>query len=85
MYLAAQRGISIPRNSYGQLNGLRAIGRGELLPGDIIVMNGGGHVGMFLGNNQMVHALNPSQGVQVMDLDYVFQWNPVVGYRAVGH
>jgi len=84
-YLSAQRGISIPRNSYGQLNGLRAIGRGELLPGDIIVMNGGGHVGMFLGNNQIVHALNPAQDVQVQDMDYVFQWNPVVGYRAVGH
>ncbi len=84
-YLSAQRGISIPRNSYGQLNGLRAIGRGELLPGDIVVMNGGGHVGTFIGGNQIVHALNPSQGVQVHNLDYALQYNPLVGFRAVGH
>ncbi|MBA3275772.1 MAG: LysM peptidoglycan-binding domain-containing C40 family peptidase [Chloroflexia bacterium] len=84
-YLAGQMGYSIPRNSYGQAAYGRSIGRGELWPGDLVIMNGAGHVGMFIGGNQIVHALNPAQDVQVQDMDYVFQWNPVLGYRAVGH
>ncbi len=84
-YLAANLGFSIPRNSYAQMNGLRAISYGEMLPGDLIVMNGGGHVGTHLGNGQMIHAKNPAQGIQIQGVSYVAQWNPIVGYRAVGH
>lgn len=84
-YLAAQMGLSVVGNSYSQMNGLRAISYGEMLPGDIIVMNGGNHVGTYLGNGQLIHALNPSQGVQIQGVSYVAQWNPIVGYRAVGH
>lgn len=84
-YLASQRGISIPRNSYGQAAYGRAIGRGELWPGDLVIMNGAGHVGMYIGNNQLVHALNPSQGILIQDLDYALQYNPLYSFRAIGH
>ena len=44
-------------------------------PGDLVIQNGGSHVGIYLGNGQMISALNPSQGTQVhavsaMSTDY---------------
>jgi cell wall-associated NlpC family hydrolase len=84
-YLARQRGIEIPRNSYGQAGYGRSISRAELWPGDLVIMTGASHVGMYIGNNQLVHALNPSQGVQIHNLDYALQYNPLHSFRAIGH
>ncbi len=85
VYLARQRGIALPRTSQAQAAAGRPIGRGELLPGDLVIMNGAGHVGMYIGGGQIVHALSPAQGVQVMSLDYALRYNPLVGFRALGH
>ncbi len=85
VFLAAQRGIALPRTSQAQAAAGRPIGRGELLPGDLVIMNGAGHVGMYIGGGQIVHALNPTQGVQVMGLDYALAYNPLYSYRALGH
>ncbi len=84
VYLARQRGIALPRTSQAQAASGRPIGRGELLPGDLVLMNGGGHVGMYIGGGQIVHALNPAQGVQVMNLDYALAYNPLYSFRALG-
>ncbi len=87
-FLAARMGYSIPRTSQAQASGLRAISRAELLPGDVVVMNNGtlaGHVGTYIGDGKMIHALNPSQDVVIESLDYTFRWLPLYGYRAVGH
>ncbi|GFH72746.1 hypothetical protein Sdia_35140 [Streptomyces diastaticus subsp. diastaticus] len=40
----------------------KAVGRADLRPGDLIVFNADGnwgHVGLYIGNGQMVHAPNP--------------------------
>ncbi len=84
-FLAAQMGFSIPRTSQAQWGAGRPISRGELCPGDLIIMNSGGHVGMYLGNGQMIQALNPSQGILVSSIEYGTALNTVVGYRAIGH
>jgi cell wall-associated NlpC family hydrolase len=31
-------------------------------PGDLVMQNGGAHVGIYVGNGMMISALNPSQG-----------------------
>ncbi len=85
VYLARLRGIALPRTSQAQAAAGRPIGRGELLPGDLVIMNGAGHVGMYIGGGQIVHTLNPSQGVQVMSLDYALAYNPLYSFRALGH
>ncbi len=85
VYLARMRGIALPRTSQAQAYAGRPIGRGELLPGDVVIMNGANHVGMYIGGGQIVHALNPAQGVQVMSLDYALAYNPLHSYRALGH
>lgn len=55
-------GYNIPRNSTGQ----RSVGRGvtysEAQPGDIICY--AGHVAIYIGNGQIVHASTPSTGIK---------------------
>lgn len=84
-YLSRAMGRSIPRTSYQQMYAGRGISRGELRPGDLIIMNGGGHVGMYIGGNQMIQALNPSQGIIVSSIEYGTAYNPVHSFRAIGH
>jgi cell wall-associated NlpC family hydrolase len=84
-YLARRMGHSISRTSYSQQYDGRGIGRNELWPGDLVIMNYSGHVAMFIGNGNIVHALNPSQGILVQNMDYAAQWMPITSFRAIGH
>ena len=59
----AAAGVSIPRTSYDQWAGLPHISISSLQPGDILVFNGEGHVGIFVGNGQLIDA--PHTGVPV--------------------
>ncbi len=85
VYLASQRGIRLPRTSQEQGASGRPIGRGELQPGDLVIMRYGQHVGMFIGNNQVVHAVAPGIGVKIDTLDTAIQYNPGYWFRAIGH
>ena len=40
-------------------------------PGDLVFFNGGTHVGIYIGNGQMIDALNPSEGVGERSVSYV--------------
>jgi cell wall-associated NlpC family hydrolase len=53
----AQAGVSLPRSSSAQFAGLRSISRSELQPGDLVFAgNPVHHVGMYIGNGQIVHS-----------------------------
>ncbi|MFD9040259.1 C40 family peptidase [Streptomyces bottropensis] len=70
--LAAYRaaGVSLPRTTYSQINAGRRVSRSELLPGDLVFYYSGiSHVGIYIGNGQMIHAPNPSAPVRVAPLD----------------
>nr|WP_236802788.1 C40 family peptidase [Arthrobacter sp. FW306-05-C] len=57
-WVYAQAGISIPRtNAWSIMTPTSAP-----QPGDLVVQNGGAHVGIYVGNGMMISALNPSQG-----------------------
>jgi cell wall-associated NlpC family hydrolase len=57
-WVYAQAGISIPRvNAWTAMTPTSAP-----QPGDLVMQNGGAHVGIYVGNGMMVSALNPSQG-----------------------
>jgi cell wall-associated NlpC family hydrolase len=58
-----QAGISLPRTSSAQMGVGRAISISELAPGDLVFFNGGGHVGIYVGNGMMVDAGTPRTGV----------------------
>ena len=60
----AAAGVSIPRTSYSQWAGLPHVS--SLQPGDIMVFNGAGHVGIYVGNNQLIDAPVPGQSVELV-------------------
>jgi cell wall-associated NlpC family hydrolase len=57
-WVYAQAGISIPRTN--AWNAMRPTSTPA--PGDLVMQNGGAHVGIYVGNGMMISALNPSQG-----------------------
>lgn len=64
----AHFGISTPRSSGGLAGGGRAVSDSEKQPGDVVCYPG--HVGIYIGNNQIVHASTPSTGIKVSNMYY---------------
>ncbi|MCQ6556925.1 NlpC/P60 family protein [Streptomyces sp. C10-9-1] len=61
----AQAGVALPRTSQGQANAGRRIPLSEARPGDIVTYRGdASHVGMYMGNGQVVHAPYPGAAVR---------------------
>lgn len=59
-------GVSLPRTTYSQINAGRRVAQSELQPGDLVFFYAGiTHVGIYIGNGQMIHAPNPSAPVRV--------------------
>mgnify|MGYP001953008261 CR=1 FL=1 len=72
LVLAAYRsaGVSLPRTTYAQIDAGRRVSRSELLPGDLVFFYSGiSHVGLYIGNGEMIHAPNPSAPVRVAPVD----------------
>lgn len=63
-FVFAHVGISLPHSSSAQ-GRMTAIDPAALLPGDLIITDGGGHVGIYIGNGQMIHASTPATGVKI--------------------
>ena len=59
-----QVGIALPRTTYEQANVGAPVAFQNLQPGDIVLMNGGGHDGIYAGNGQILHASTESAPVQ---------------------
>lgn len=56
-------GRSIPRTSYAQWKNLKKVPASNISPGDIVIYNGGGHVGIYVGLGYVIHS--PSSGQRV--------------------
>lgn len=61
-------GISLPRSSYSQSTVGKAVSYSEAKPGDIIYY--GGHVGIYIGNGQIVHASTQRTGIKITSATY---------------
>ena len=68
MAVQSHVGISLPRTSGAQAGGGRAVSDSEKMPGDVVCYYG--HVGIYIGNNQIVHASTPSSGIKVSNMYY---------------
>ena len=65
----AQAGVALPHSSSAQYGSGPHVAMSDLQPGDLVFYYSPiSHVGMYIGNGQIVHAANPSTGVQVTGL-----------------
>jgi cell wall-associated NlpC family hydrolase len=68
MYVFAQVGISLPHNAAMQYGMGSPVGREFLQPGDLVFFNGLGHVGIYIGGNQFIHAPHTGDVVKISAL-----------------
>jgi cell wall-associated NlpC family hydrolase len=65
----AQAGVSLPHSSSAQMSSGTPVSSDALVPGDLVFYYSPvSHVGIYIGNGQIVHAANPGTGVQVTSL-----------------
>ncbi|MFI9630716.1 C40 family peptidase [Streptomyces sp. NPDC052042] len=73
-------GVSLPRTTWGQVRAGTATSRAQLVPGDLVIANGGGHVQLYIGHGKVIHAPRPGSTVTVARLAAA---SGVVGYRHI--
>ncbi|MFI5531317.1 NlpC/P60 family protein [Kitasatospora sp. NPDC051853] len=67
-----QAGVRLPRVSQDQWNAGTRISRANLQPGDLVFFFSDlHHVGIYIGNNKMIHAPRTGKNVTVLDLQYM--------------
>ena len=59
----AHFGISLPRTTYDQIYAGVEVSYDQAMPGDLICYDG--HIGIYIGNGQIVNAQNPEQGIGI--------------------
>jgi cell wall-associated NlpC family hydrolase len=69
MYAYSKMGVSLPHSSYAMWGDGTSVPKDQLQPGDIVFFNGLGHVGIYIGGGEYVHAPHTGTVVQVSSLD----------------
>ena len=88
-YYAYKNGadITLPRNSKSQATAGKYVAKSDLQPGDLVFFNTGGsgisHVGIYIGNNEMVHAPSSGKNVQIVKITYSYWVNSYVTARRI--
>ena len=66
----AAAGVSLPRTTYDQINAGQRIPVSQLQPGDLVFYYSGiSHVGIYVGNHQIIHAPHPGAAVEYAPVD----------------
>jgi peptidoglycan DL-endopeptidase CwlO len=64
----AAAGVSIPRDSYEQWAELPHVSMSSVEPGDLLLFNGEGHVGIYVGDGYLIDAPVPGEDVERVPL-----------------
>jgi cell wall-associated NlpC family hydrolase len=62
-------GVSLPHNAAEQWGVVSHISRSQLEPGDLVFYLSLGHVAIYVGNNQVIHAPQPGEDVKLASVD----------------
>jgi cell wall-associated NlpC family hydrolase len=74
-----QVGVHLDHASFTQMNDQTTpVSRADLIPGDLVFFYGGEHVGIYVGNNSVIHAPEPGDVVKISTIDWMG------GYTASG-
>lgn len=73
-YVYKHFGYNLSRSSVGQASNGTKVSKEELKPGDLVIYKNTsltkiGHVGIYIGDNKMIHASEPGVGVTITDID----------------
>ena len=69
MYVYAQVGVSLPHNAAMQYNSVGVpVSRDQLQPGDLVFFNGLGHMGIYIGGGQFIHAPRTGDVVKISSM-----------------
>lgn len=87
-YVYKNFGVSLSRSSGGQASNGTSVAKANLQAGDLLIFNNGsntavGHVGIYIGNNQFIHAANGSKGVVTTSLSNSYYVTRYVDARRV--
>lgn len=69
----AAAGVSIPRTSFEQWGSLPHVPESQMQPGDILVFNGAGHVGIYVGSGMLIDAPHTGAFVEKVALSGWYQ------------
>ena len=70
----ANYGIYLPRVAAAQAGVGTSVSSSEMLPGDLVFYSSGGgidHVGIYIGNGQIIHAANSRRGIIISPWNYM--------------
>ncbi len=68
MFVYAQVGVSLPHNAAAQYSYGVPVDRSDLQPGDLVFFDGLGHVGLYIGGGQFIHAPHTGDVVKISSL-----------------
>ncbi len=83
MWAYAQVGVALPHSSYAQYGYGVPVSRDQLQPGDLVFFDGLGHVGIYIGGDQFVHAPHTGDVVKISSLSESWYAATFVGARRI--
>ncbi|MBR6044365.1 MAG: C40 family peptidase [Ruminococcus sp.] len=72
-----QIGVYLQHSCYGQAMAGKIVPVSQMQPGDIIICRGYGHAMLYIGNNEVVHAMNRRDGIRRQNAQTAMYYNPV--------
>jgi peptidoglycan DL-endopeptidase CwlO len=83
MYVYAQVGISLPHYAASQYGMGVPVSREQLQPGDLVFFNGLGHMGMYIGGGNFIHAPHTGDVVKISSMSDAWYASTYVGARRI--
>lgn len=86
-YALLQNGVIVPRTTELQYNSGTAVSKSNLRPGDLVFFTtykaGPSHVGIYLGDNQFIHASSGAGKIVISDIRNTYYAQRYIGARRV--
>jgi cell wall-associated NlpC family hydrolase len=83
MFVFAQVGVSLPHHAADQFNYGTPVSNDQLEPGDLVFFDGLGHVGIYIGGGQFIHAPHTGDVVKISSMSDSWYAATFVGARRI--
>jgi cell wall-associated NlpC family hydrolase len=83
VYAYGQMGVSLPHSSYALWNAGVYVSQDQLQPGDLVFFDGLGHVGIYIGGGEFIHAPHTGDVVKISSLNEGWYAATYVGARRI--